>query len=255
MELGELLTSLLRRWYVLVLGLAITAGLGLAVYENTTPEYETTGSVLLLPPDDKDSKILNPLLDLHSLEQPATFVSALLDTDEAQKAFSTEFPNSERTIGLDPQVAGPVITVTVVSRDPAESRAATTHELEMVQTTLADIQVQFDVPKEALVASAVLRAASTPDMLRMRQTRAVLVVLAGGGLLSLFLTTIIDASLARDRDSRPRKGRRAAQAAGSGSRDDAQGPAPRQHGGASEVHDAEPARSGAIVEAPSDHRS
>jgi hypothetical protein len=204
MDLVAVLGALARRWYVLGVGFLVTAALCGYLLQHVAPEYQVGGSILLLPPQSETAKVLNPLLSLSGLEQPGTFLTAQLDTQQAREAFAARFPHAGLVVGLDPKIPGPVITVTITSSELDEARAANTYVLSELGSTLLRIQEQLGIPETAIVGSTVLKAETAPVVLRMRRNRALMAVLAAGGLVSIVGAVTTDALARQRRDGSAR---------------------------------------------------
>ena len=133
MEFTAVAAALLRRWYVVLVGIALTTGLVYGAHVAVPPTYVATGSVLLLPPGASVPDGSNALLQLGGLEQPASLVVAYLAGEEARKQLAVKYPNSTYDVVLDPLSRGPLIQFTV--EDPAPDQVMT--QLEVAVTVYA----------------------------------------------------------------------------------------------------------------------
>ena len=146
MEFTAVAAALLRRWYVVLVGLVMTAGLVYVAHDAVPPTYSATGSVLLLPPGASVEDGSNPLLQLGGLEQPAALVVAYLAGDQARQVFAQDFPDATYDIVLDPLSRGPLILVTV--EDPSQDDVMGALELgpHGAPAALSQLQDQVDAP-------------------------------------------------------------------------------------------------------------
>lgn len=202
MEFTAVVAALLRRWYVVLVGLAMTAGLVYVANDAVPPTYSATGSVLLLPPGASIPDGSNPLLQLGGLEQPAALVVAYLAGDEARQVFADEFPNTTYDVVLDPLSRGPLILITV--EDPAQDDVM--EALGSVLATLPDalsmLQDQVDAPADSRVTSMPLSVDTEPTTERGDSLRALIAAAGVGLVLTLVGAVAFDSLAARRRERR-----------------------------------------------------
>ncbi|MET1131787.1 MAG: hypothetical protein ABWX60_00020 [Aeromicrobium sp.] len=205
--LVEVIKTVLRRWYVVVAGLLLTAILGFAAYSSTPPVYEASGTVLLLPPEDQVSGegIKNPFLQLTNLDVPTSLVVARLNGDEVRTQILEEQPGALYEVTTDPTMRGPVVLAQV----SAQSAKATVETLELVLAAapkaLADLQRQQDVPKGDSITSMQLAADLKATAVTRATTRAVVAAVAVGLALTAGATAGVDAIARRIRARRRRQ--------------------------------------------------
>lgn len=202
MEFTAVVAALLRRWYVVLVGLAMTAGLVYAANDAVPPTYSAAGSVLLLPPGASLEDGSNPLLALGGLEQPAALVVAYLAGDEARQLFAEDFPNTTYDIVLDPLSRGPLVLVTV--EDPAEDDviAALNAVLDTLPDALTMLQDQVDAPADSRVTSMPLSVDARPTTERSDSLRALIAAAGVGMVLTLVGAIAFDSLAARRRERR-----------------------------------------------------
>ncbi|WP_426594497.1 hypothetical protein ACPPVS_03010 [Cellulomonas sp. McL0617] len=203
MEFTALAASLLRRWYVVLLGLALTAGLVYVAKGAVPPTYSANGSVLLLPPSAAPADGSNPLLSLGGLEQPAALVVAYLAGDEPRQTFAKSYPNATYDIVLDPLSRGPLILIQVQDPSPSGAMAALHGVLGTLPGALTTLQDRVDAPAKSRVGSMDLSVDSTPTTVKKATLRAVIGA-AGLGLMLTLVGAVAFDSLAARRAERRR---------------------------------------------------
>ena len=204
MEFTAVVAALLRRWYVVLVGLVMTAGLVYVANDAVPPTYSAAGSVLLLPPGASVADGSNPLLALGGLEQPAALVVAYLAGDEARQAFAEDFPNTTYDIVLDPLSRGPLVLVKV--QDPVRGRRDVGPDavLDTLPDALTMLQDQVDAPADSRVTSMPLSVDTRPTTERSDSLRALIAAAGVGMVLTLVGAVAFDALAARRRDRRRR---------------------------------------------------
>lgn len=211
--LVEVVKTVLRRWYVVVAGLVLTAALGYVAYSSTPPVYEASGTVLLLPPEDQVSAegIQNPFLQLNNLDVPTSLVVARLNGDEVREQILDQQPDALYEVSTDPTMRGPVVLAQVSAGSPE----ATIDTLELVLAAapqaLADLQRQQDVPKGDSITSMQLAADLDATAVTRATTRALVAAVGVGLALTAGATAGVDA-VARRLSAGKRRRRRAAAA-------------------------------------------
>ena len=202
MEFTAVAAALLRRWYVVLVGLVMTAGLVYVANDAVPPTYSAKGSVLLLPPGASLEDGSNPLLQLGGLEQPAALVVAYLAGDEARQVFAKDFPNTTYDIVLDPLSRGPLVLITV--EDPSEDdvMGALNSVLDTLPEALSMLQDQVDAPADSRVTSMPLSVDIEPTTERGDSLRALIAAAGFALVLTLVGAVAFDALATRRRDRR-----------------------------------------------------
>ena len=115
MRLTETLKSLGRRWYVVVLGLAVTLGMGYLVDIKVPSTYQAEGSILLMPPDSTVGAAGNPYLYLGGLNQALDVLVRRASAIEVSGPILEKYPDSTYTVDPDRTIASPIVIVTTES--------------------------------------------------------------------------------------------------------------------------------------------
>lgn len=215
MELGAVAAALLRRWYVVVLGIAVTGGLVFGAYTLVSPTYTATGSMVLLPPDASVTDGANPWLQLGGLEQPASLVVAYLAGQEPRKKFAEQYPDATYDVVVDPLSRGPLVIMTIKAPDKSEVMGALQTALASVPVALTALQDEVDAPANSRVGSMPLSVDVEPTTVLSTTLRAMIAAAAVGLLLTLVAAIVVDRVLSQrkpkaqraTRDSKARSAR------------------------------------------------
>lgn len=172
-----------------MLGVLLTAALGVAAVHVVSARYQSRAVVLLLPP--KDNTAHNPYLNLASL----TGLSDVLDqavTAELQDLGLTFTIASEQTT-----TAGPLILITGEAATPAGARKTAQYVIGLVPSTLRRLQSSAGVQPNAYITSIILNPVKRTIAVRTKQTRALILAVAAGLLLTMFSVVAADEVLVR----------------------------------------------------------
>lgn len=198
MYLAELLHAAGRRWYVLVAGLLLTAGVIVLALRLIPITYDVKSSVLLLPPQiSVEETGGNPFLALGGLEVVAGVLSKSLTDSDTVESIAPSDGTAEYTIQQDASVDGSVLEVTVSDRtadgafDTLDAVLATaTERLDTLQDTVAasdDSHVRMMVITNNTVA--------VPNSAALGRT--LIVLTAACLVLTLLLAVFVDAAVRR----------------------------------------------------------
>jgi len=196
--LAELLHAAGRRWYVLVAGLLLTAGVIVLALRLIPITYDVKSSVLLLPPQiSVEETGGNPFLALGGLEVVAGVLSKSLTDSDTVESIAPSDGTAEYTIQQDASVDGSVLEVTVSDRtadgafDTLDAVLATaTERLDTLQDTVAasdDSHVRMMVITNNTVA--------VPNSAALGRT--LIVLTAACLVLTLLLAVFVDAAVRR----------------------------------------------------------
>ena len=112
MDLSELLNAIGRRWYVLVSGVILTAGLVYLALQYVPVTYDVKSSILLLPPrstlKETDG---NPFLGLGGLDIVAGVLAKSLTDSESESSIVPAGAKAKYTVQEDASVSGSVLEV------------------------------------------------------------------------------------------------------------------------------------------------
>jgi uncharacterized protein involved in exopolysaccharide biosynthesis len=206
-----LLSASLRRWYVIVVGVLLTAGATYLVYEASEPTYEISGTAVLLPGSSTVPEGGNGFLYLGGLNPALEVLMRSVNSDATSGEILGDEPGvAGYTIERDADASGPILLVTATSDSQKGARTILRAVLDTLPVRLADLQNDVAVPDAARMSVLDLAVDQQPSALTNDRTRAVLGIAVGGFVATFLLTALVDGlvlSIARRR--RLRRGRAA----------------------------------------------
>ena len=109
MYLRDLMASLLRRWYLVIVALLLT---GLAcgyVARAIGPTYQMSASVLLIPPKDPTGLVTNRYLSLGSTGSALQVLARSMSSDPTHREVLDGHQGADYTAGPDPSSSAPML--------------------------------------------------------------------------------------------------------------------------------------------------
>lgn len=199
MYLVDALTVLARRWYVVLVGVLVTAGGAAAVITYVPTAYQSSGQmVLLLPPGASGTdEPVNPYLNLQTgLTTAASLVAGAASTKDVAKEMDAQGLDAEYAVAVVPGT-GPLIIVTAKDSDPELATATRDAMMAWIDLELRRIQAEVHVPKAQYISATRSSVSRTAEALPGSKLRALAALVAVVGLLTLALTFGIDRLLLR----------------------------------------------------------
>jgi uncharacterized protein involved in exopolysaccharide biosynthesis len=195
---------LLRRWYAVVLGLLLTAGLGCTAVVLVPVQYKVEAEVLLLPPKKAVLQGGNPYLYLDGLTGIQDVLSRTMSDAVTGRALAKAGATGAQSIVPDPLSAGPVLVVGVEDSSQEDALRSLRVVLDRIPVALRDIQTSTQVPEGWMVTSTVITEDDRAQVIRKTQLRAVVVGIAVGLAATVLGSCLLDSFLLRR--GRRRKG-------------------------------------------------
>lgn len=218
MYLRDLLQSCLRRWYFLLLGLALTGCAGFLTLGAVSPTYEANASVVLLPPDAVIAVGDNPYLYLGGLDQALGVLQVKVNSPEIAKSIEAPFASSHATFvaAKDVTTTGPIMLITVTGDDAPAVIALLGEVINALPPNLLSLQEDLEVSKSSRITTMVLARDRSAEISHKRQIRALIVICGGGAVGAVLAVGWLDRTMAgrlerrlRDAAGSHRHGRRA----------------------------------------------
>lgn len=193
-EPSRLRRILLRRWYLVMVGLLMTGGLAFAASIAQPVTYEATATMLILPPTDPTG---NPYLALSGYGPFAdVFARAMMDTssvaDLRAKGVTDQF-----AVTRDVTTSAPIVQVSVTGKDADAAVKQAGIVAAALPTELVALQQSESVPVPAMFTSKFITIGGDPTAIRKSQIRAVIAATAVGLILTVWATVWIDTRLRR----------------------------------------------------------
>lgn len=183
--------TLLRRWYIALVGLVVTFGLAAAAVILVPARYQAQAVVLLLPPNGPAGA--NPYLNLGSLSGLSTVLNQALASGATVADVRAHGVTGDYAASDDTGSSGPLVLVTGQGRTPAEARRTAEYVTSLIPRTLQALQSTAGVhSNKSYVTSTVLNPVDKVTTIRKEQTRAVIAAGALGVLLTILMVAIAE---------------------------------------------------------------
>ena len=202
MYVRDLGVSLLRRWYLVILGLILTIGACFATVQLIPPSYQAQSSIVLLPPPRTVGDAGNPYLFLGSLNIAADILIRSMNAATARQRIEDEFPAVSFEAERDGTTSAPIMIIIAIGDTPQETVQALNVLVDSVGSALAGLQDPLAVPADARISSMRLAADDVPTKDSKSRTRALVAVAAVCLTLAVLLTGFVDRVLTSRRARR-----------------------------------------------------
>lgn len=196
-----------RRWYIVLVGLLLTSGLGYGATLAVSPDYTSRALILVLPAEEAVGADGNPFLALGGLEQPASLVTAYFRSTTAQQEVAERSATASYLVALDEQVRGPVILVQVTDTTAEQSLLTLDYLTERIPEELARLQEEVRAPESSTLQSMLLNKDVEAVEDSGATTRLVIAAVAAGLVGTAFLAFWLDGVLTRRAARRPVRSR------------------------------------------------
>jgi hypothetical protein len=191
MVLNDMLLSLLRRWYIVVLGLILTAAGVYGAYSVTPVNFSASSTVVLLPPEKSVEDGDNPYLYLGGLGQALNVLVISMNSEASQELLIGSEPGQSFTLAQDNASTGPIINIAVEAPTGGQAVELVNKVTEQLPKTLDSLQDELKVPSDAKIGTMTLAESQEAKTENRRQLQ-VMIVVAGAGLV---LTVLFVAAL------------------------------------------------------------
>ena len=195
MDLAEIFRVMRRRWYVLLPGLLLAAGLTVAVALVVPVTYQSQSTVVLLN-SQKATRAYdgNPFLSTQtSLTGMADSLARNLNSDASIRALKSRGATGTFEAKLADNAQGPLMWLTVTGTDESSVLASDRILTAYAKERLEAFQEQQSVDKNAMITMMTIVAPQNP--VAQTKTRLEYMIMAGGAgfVLSMVATFYVEA--------------------------------------------------------------
>lgn len=198
MYLRDFGRALLRRWYLVIVGILLAGFACFIVWGQVGARYAAENSTLMLPPLSATKGTApkgrdgNPLLYLGGLGQARDVVIGAANAASVQAEHEAQFPSAEYTVAPDTLSSGPIIVVRSTASDPDVALASAEFMTNRLQVELDRMQTELEVGKDSKIRLMALTTGAAPKADNQLRIRAAVVVGAVLVLGVLFLIGFMD---------------------------------------------------------------
>lgn len=201
MDLRVFGRTLLRRWYLTVLSLLISACLGLGAFAKVAPTHSAEAVIVLLPPAARVQRAqvstgtANPLLNLGGLNESRDLLMRSMGAQDVVDEMAAQAPGTAMKVGPDYSSSAPLLSLNAEARDPQQAIIGLEVLRQRTEQTLASLQARVGVKSDALITSLVLTRDGQPTVDRKKQVQLTITVFAGSLAMLLLLLALTDGFL------------------------------------------------------------
>ncbi len=205
MILGDLARALLRRWYLVLVGLIVTAVLCLLVSTRVEPTYEATASTMLVPGPSSIVDGGNAFLYLGNLALARDVLVRTLGSDDVRAPILEANPGTDFSVTSDPTTSGPMILVQATGSTSAATADVIDRVLAELPLQLSRLQEEVGTPAPAQMTMISLAAPTEPEGVNTATVRAVGAVAAVGLVGTVLVTGLVDGLIRARAQRQPRR--------------------------------------------------
>ena len=214
MDLFTTIRILLRRWYVVLPALLLTAGGAAFTMKAVSPSYEATGAVVLLGPATAGAPVVgeptpppvNPYLEFGgALETTGEILSRSLMSEATVERLAKQGATATYEVGTGSEGGSPIVNVIATGPDEADAKRTVSIVIAEVREELKRRQEAAGAPASQFIRVEDVTVPTHATKMAGSTLRAVAAVMALGLALSFGLGFMAEAIAVR------RAGRRAAQ--------------------------------------------
>lgn len=188
----EVLQGLLRRWYIVLIGILATAGLAGYVFVTTPPTFEAKASVVLVPPLAQIAEGSNPFLYMGGLEQALAVLTVRLGSPAVAEPILGNDADLTYSAARDTGTAGPIIVINAEGNTQEATLRVLDDVVKAVPTSMKFLQDELDVSQKTRISILTIVQDSKAKPVTKSQMRLVLAVVGAGLVGTLLATAAID---------------------------------------------------------------
>ncbi len=203
MFLQDLGKGLLRRWYMVVLGLGLTLYGAYMVYGVVPLTYKATASIVLVPPATAVVEGENPYLYMGGLDQAMSVLVVKMNSEAISTPLIHKQPGTTYSLDRDISTTGPIMLLTSESTSEAGTLQLLNNVIKVIPENLKTLQDQLKIPDNARITSMNIASDHEAKPQNKDRIRMTLMAVAAGGAATVLLTGLVDRMLMARRRRRP----------------------------------------------------
>lgn len=198
MYLRDFGRALVRRWYLVIVGILLAGLSCFFVWSQVGARYTAENSTLMLPPLSATKGTApkgrdgNPLLYLGGLGQARDVVIGAVNAASVRTDHENRFPSAEYVVAADTLSSGPIVVVRSTASSPEVALGSAEFMTERLQVELDRMQAELEVGKDSKIRLMALTADTAPKADNQLRIRVAVVVGAALVLGALFLIGLMD---------------------------------------------------------------
>ncbi|MEV6332748.1 chain length determinant protein [Streptomyces sp. NPDC051909] len=200
MDLAEIFRVMCRRWYVLVPGLLLTAGLTVGAWLLVPVSYESQSTVAMLNSRKGAEADGNPFLSMEpSLTGMADSLARNINSDASVAELKAKGMREKYEAKIADNAQGPLLWLTVTGRDRDAVLAGNKTLMAFTAQRLKDLQADQSVSPDAMIRITTIVPPQDPEP-QLKSKVQYLVMAAGLGLVLSLVATFFAEARRRAKD-------------------------------------------------------
>ncbi len=172
MYLRDMWASCIRRWYVVVLCLAVSVGVVvLAAAFVVKPTWKSTATIVLVPPPNPDQPKLNRYLALGGLSESVDILTRSMSSDQTAKQLAKQAPSASYEVAPDFSSSAPIAIITATSHDREQAQAMLQAVLARVPVNLRSLQRDLEIKPASQITNEVVTEDARPKISQKTRLR------------------------------------------------------------------------------------
>ncbi|YCK84018.1 hypothetical protein M1D89_12685 [Arthrobacter sp. D3-18] len=195
MQVQKILKSLGRRWFIVVLGLALTAGACFVLQRSTPDNYKAQASLVLLPSTQSVGEAGNPYLGLGGMSEALDILTRKMSSEEFKENIREQSGAATFTAEADRGTSGAILLITATSSDADQALKVLDTVMTQAPVALTELQDVLNVPNASRISTMKLLEDSKAVPEVKARTQLILVTAAGGTAFTVIITVLLDGLL------------------------------------------------------------
>ncbi|MDI2033926.1 hypothetical protein PJL15_01027 [Paenarthrobacter nitroguajacolicus] len=195
MQLRTVLSSVMRRWYVVVAGILITGLLCMSVQMSAPEKYKAQASLVLMPSAQSIGDAGNPYLYLGGMGEALDILIRKITSQPVKERLLGNFGSATYVAEPDRGTSGAILVITATADSPEETMSLLKAVMDETPRSLNEMQEALNVavPARITTMSLLVDRQAAPEV--KARTQLVLIAGAGGVGLTLLLSVLLDGLL------------------------------------------------------------